>query len=80
MDKIVVEKEVLVPVDGGGGGNGTGSNAVWAIAFVIIVGVIVGALYYSGALRRLTSPQQPSKVNVEISAPAAPAPAAPANR
>ena len=80
MDKIVVEKEVLV-TEGRRGGESTGSNAVWAIAMVIIVGLIVGALYYSGALRRLTSPQQPQKVNVEVTAPAAaPAPAAPANR
>jgi len=76
MDKIVVEKEVVV--DGGGGSNGTGSNVAWALAFVVIVGIVVGALYYSGALKRLTGPQQPSKVNVEVSAPAAPAPAAPA--
>ena len=72
MDKVVVEKEVLVPTQRGGG---TGSNAVWAVAMVIIVGLIVGALYYSGALRRLTNPQ-PQKVNVEVTAPAA----APANR
>ena len=76
MDKVVVEKEVLV--SDGRRGDGTGSNAVWAIAFVIIVGLIVGALYYSGALRRLTSPQQPQKINVEVQQPAAPAPAAPA--
>ena len=76
MDKIVVEKEVVV--DGGGRGNGTGSNVAWALAFVVIVGIVVGALYYSGALKRLTGPQQPQKVNVEVSAPAAPAPAAPA--
>jgi len=37
---------------------------------VIIVGLIVGALYYSGALRRLTTPQQ-QKVNVEVSNPPA---------
>ena len=77
MDKIVVEKEVLV--SDGRRGEGTGSNAVWAIAFVVIVGLIVGALYYSGALRKLTNPQpQGQKINVEVSQPAAPAPAAPA--
>ncbi len=75
MDKVVVEKEVLV--SDGRRGEGTGSNAVWAIAFVIIVGLIVGALYYSGALRKLTSPQG-QKINVEVQQPAAPAPAAPA--
>ncbi len=76
MDKIIVEKEVVVD-GGGGGGGGTGGSVAWAIAFIVIVGIIVGALYYSGALRRLTSPQQPQKVNVEVSAPAA-APAQPA--
>ncbi len=70
MDKIVVEKEVLVT--NGGGGESTGSNAIWAIAFVIIVGLIVGALYYSGALRKITQPAA-QKINVEVSAPAAPA-------
>lgn len=70
MDKFVVEKEVVVT---DGSRESTGSNAVWAIAFVIIVGVIVGALYYSGVLRRLTSPQQQQKINVEVGAPAAPA-------
>lgn len=74
MDKIVVEKEVLVT--NGNGGESTGSNAIWAIAFVIIVGLIVGALYYSGALRKITQPAA-QKINVEVSAPAA-APAAPA--
>ena len=76
MDKIVIEKEVLVDDRRG---ESTGSNAVWAIAMVIIVAIIAGALYYSGALRRLTN-QAPSKVNVEVSAPAAPAAPAPANR
>ena len=72
MDKIVVEKEVVVT----DGGSSTGSNAIWAIAFIIIVGMIVGALYYSGALKKLTAPAA-QKINVEVSAPAA-APAAPA--
>ena len=32
-------------------GNGTGSNAVWAIAFVIVVAIIGGVVYYSGVLK-----------------------------
>ena len=84
MNKVIVEKEVAVPVvpverDG------TASNAIWAVAIIVIVGVIVGALYYSGALRRLTSPHQPQKINVEVQAPPAQQPAQqpappPANR
>ncbi len=31
--------------------NGTGSNAVWAIALVIIVAIIGGLVYYSGILK-----------------------------
>ncbi|MBK8467006.1 MAG: hypothetical protein IPL32_14385 [Chloracidobacterium sp.] len=68
MDKFVVEKEVI-PVESGGG---TASNFIWAIAFIIIVGMIVGALYYSGFLRRAANPV-PQKINVEVTAPAAPA-------
>ena len=74
MDKFVVEKEVLVDDRRG---DSTGSNAVWAIALVVVVAIIVGALYYSGALRKLTN-QAPSKINVEVAAPAAPAAPAPA--
>lgn len=75
MSRIVIEKEVPVAVER----ESTGSNAIWAIAFIVIVGMIVGALYYSGALRRLTN-QPAQKINVEVSAPAAPAaPAAPSN-
>ena len=70
VDRIV--KEVVVTE--GGGGESTGSNAIWAIAFIVIVGMIVGALYYSGALRKITQPAA-QKINVEVSAPAAPAPA-----
>ena len=69
MDKIIVEKEVGVPVPVESGG-GTASSAIWAVAFIVIIGMIVGALYYSGALRRLTTPQQPQKINVDVSAPA----------
>ena len=47
-------------------GDGTGSNAIWAVAMVIIVAMIVGAVYYSGILR--TSPKK--GVDINISAPA----------
>jgi hypothetical protein len=33
-----------------GDGNGTGSNAVWAVAMIIIVALIAGVVYYSGVL------------------------------
>ena len=29
---------------------GTASSFIWALAFIIIVGIIMGALYYSGFL------------------------------
>jgi len=60
--EVLVEREV---VDGGGG---TASNAIWAVALVIIVAMIVGVVYYSGILRRAPAPQ---KINVDVSAPAA---------
>lgn len=66
MNKVIVEKEVLVPVTR----ESTGNSAIWAVALIIIVGIIVGALYYSGALRRLTNPPA-QKVNVEVQAPPA---------
>ena len=52
-------------------GNGTGSNAVWAIALIIIVAIIAGVVYYSGILR--TSPNK--KVDINVTVPAAPPPA-----
>ena len=66
MSKVVVEKEVVPVVEDSG--DGTGSNAVWALAFVIVIAMIVGALYYSGVLRRITN-QPAQKVNVEVKAP-----------
>ena len=65
MDKVVVEKEVLVPEKRSSGV--AASNFFWALAMVIIVALIVGALYYSGFLRRIASGSPPAqKVNVEV--------------
>ena len=46
-------------------GEGTASNAIWAVALVIIVGLIVGVIFYSGILK--TSPKK--EVDINISAP-----------
>jgi hypothetical protein len=44
-------------------GDSTGSNAVWAVALIIIVGLIVGAVFYSGVL---TNKKQ---VDINVTAP-----------
>lgn len=48
--------------------NGTGSNAVWAIALIIVVAIIGAVVYYSGVLK--TSPNKKSDVDINITAPA----------
>jgi len=46
----------------------TGTNMIWAVAMIIIVAIIAGALYFSGALTgRRNEPTQ--KIDVEVSAP-----------
>lgn len=44
--------------------NGTGSNAVWAIALIIIVAIIGGVVYYSGILKN--SPKKEVDVNITV--------------
>ena len=46
--------------------NGTGSNVIWALATIIIVAMIVGAMYYSGFL----GGTKKHEVDVDISVPA----------
>lgn len=50
--------------------NRTGSNAVWAIALIIVVAIIGAVVYYSGILK--TSPKK-TEIDINVSAPAAPA-------
>jgi hypothetical protein len=45
--------------------NGTGNNLIWAIAMIIIVAIIAGALYYSGFLGGTKKEQ----IDINISAP-----------
>lgn len=56
-DHVIVEKD---------GGGGAASSAIWAIAFIIIVALIAGAVYYSGIL---TKAPDTKKVDINISAP-----------
>lgn len=44
---------------------GTASNAIWAVALIIIVGLVVGAVYFSGILK--SGPKK--EVDINISAP-----------
>jgi hypothetical protein len=49
----------------------TGSSLIWAVTFLIIIGIIVGALYYSGFLGSVTKgTKENTTINVETSAPA----------
>jgi len=48
--------------------NGTGSNAVWAIALVVIVAVIAGVVYYSGALKG-GGVDRKTDVDINVTAP-----------
>lgn len=48
--------------------NSTGSNLIWAIAMIIIVAIIAGALYYSGFL----GGTKKERIDINVSAPAAP--------
>ncbi len=44
---------------------GTASNAIWAVAMVIIVGLIVGVVYYSGMLKT----NQKKQIDINVTAP-----------
>lgn len=56
--------------------NRTGSNAVWAIALVVVVAIIAGVVYYSGVLRTVNKGHD---INIKVDAPAQQAPAQPAH-
>ena len=43
-------------------GEGTASNAIWAVALIIIVALIVGVIYYSGVLKG--NPKKEIDINV----------------
>jgi hypothetical protein len=45
--------------------NATGSNLIWAVAMIIIVAIIAGAVYYSGMLNG----NKKQDIDVEIKVP-----------
>ena len=45
--------------------NGTGNNLIWAIAMIIIVAIIAGALYYSGFL----GGTKKERIDINVTAP-----------
>lgn len=49
-------------------GTGTASNAIWAVAMIIIVALIAGVLYFTVLKSGGTSPTK--KVDVDVTIPA----------
>lgn len=47
-------------------GKGVASNFIWALAMVVIVGMIAGALYYGGVFKGGPSKQE---IDVEVKVP-----------
>ncbi len=45
---------------------GTASNAIWAVALIIIVALIVGVVYYSGILKGGTDKKE---IDINVTAP-----------
>jgi len=44
---------------------GFASNFIWAFAFVLVIGIIMGSLYYSGFL----SGSKKEKIDIDIKVP-----------
>jgi hypothetical protein len=61
--EVVVERDVVTE-----GGESTGSNAIWAITFILIVGLLIGFVYYSGIWKRIGGGST-QKVDVTVTAP-----------
>ena len=61
MARIVEVRES----DGEGGARG----AIWFVAFLIIVALLAGAVYYSGILGKSPAGGGTQKINVDVKAP-----------
>jgi hypothetical protein len=64
MAKVVMDDDAVVTREG----EGAASSAIWAIAFIIIVGLLALVVWKSGILNSASS--SPTKqVDIEVSAP-----------
>jgi len=63
---IQLNWEEIEMAEENGGGAGVASNFVWAIALILIVMIVMGALYYGGIL----SGKKKTEVDVNVSVPA----------
>ena len=64
--KIVQRRNYLIMVEDNG--NGTASNAIWAVAMIIIVALIAGVLYFTVLKGGVPTPTK--KVDVDVTIPA----------
>ena len=48
-------------------GNGTASNAIWAVAMIIIVALIAGVLYFT--VLKGGGPSPAKKVDIDVTVP-----------
>lgn len=61
--EVVVER--VVPEEG----ESTASSAIWALAFIIIIALLIGFVYYSGIWKRVAGGGGTQKVDVTVTAP-----------
>ena len=61
--------KIVEVVDSDGGESGA-KGAIWFVAFLIIVALLAGAVYYSGILGKSPAGGGTQKIDVDIKAPA----------
>ena len=64
--KNYVQEDCIIMVEDNG--NGTASNAIWAVAMIIIVALIAGVLYFT--VLKGGGPSPTKKVDVDVTIPA----------
>jgi hypothetical protein len=68
--KEVFNMAKIVEVHDTGDGEGGASGAIWFVAFLIIVAILAGAVYYSGILNKSPAGGGTQKIDIDVKAPA----------